>query len=74
MRVVCIRDDFMNRVEADPKVGDYATVVNSFMWGNIFIYVLKEFPQKGGYEARGFAPVSDIDETTFERNYNKELV
>jgi hypothetical protein len=37
-------------------------------------YLLVERPGFLLYKKKRFAPISKIDETTFERNYNKELV
>lgn len=40
-------------------------------------YILEEIPKPKGlnlFPIKKFVPLSEIDETTFERNYQKELV
>lgn len=52
--------------------GETYTVVRTedTKWGQY--YQLEEKPPKTIYNARRFAPLSSIDETTFERNYNRQ--
>ena len=70
MKVICINDAGTKEL----KFGAEYTVVdgrNCYVSG-LYCYFFEEVVL--GYEAQRFAPVSEIDETEFERNYNKELV
>lgn len=77
MRVICIDDKW----EAYPgsssgpfiKFGEIVTVAKAFKdsegeWYNFSEYFGYD------YEQCGFAPISEINETDFERNYQKETV
>lgn len=76
MKVMCINDDWREyqKLAGDPVVGDTDTVINEYMWNGFLIYVLLGRPNPLGYYGPSFTPLSDIDETEFERNYKKELV
>ena len=71
MRVICIQDVMSSSPDAgEPKIkaGNPYTVFEDV--GEY--YELYEHPGRL-YKQRLFAPTSLIDETTFERDYNKEL-
>jgi len=79
MKVICIDvKPYNNGTCEELVVGETYTVVNSFIYGEkILVYQLEELPPPTpfhGYDSRRFIPVSEIDETEFVRNYNKELV
>lgn len=63
MKVLCIREEWVNRGEGDPSFGDTCTVIDSYDFMGKLIYILKEYPHPGGYEAAAFVPLSDIDES-----------
>ncbi len=78
MKVICIKyatkvaEDFTHTLR--PIVGEYYTVIDTVnAYGNYY-YEIQEFPTTARYRVDLFAPTSEIDETTFERNYKKELV
>lgn len=72
MKVLCIREDWQRKEEGDPCFGDICTVVDqNHFWGTL-VYILKEYPHPGGYEAKAFAPLSEINETNFIREQIKE--
>lgn len=78
MKVVCINDDWdkgdIPVFNNCPKINDIVTVTETFvMYNKVPVYILKEYPSYL-WEQENFAPISEIDETEFERNYNKELV
>lgn len=76
MQVICVDDNWnkdMKR-EGDPKVGDIDEVVEQYQWGEYPIYRLLGRPNPNGYYAPCFIPLSSVDETTFERNYNLETI
>lgn len=78
MKVVCICDIWMDKhyviYKVGPKVGDECEVVRTYTVRNLEVYELKGYPDYLGYRTSYFAPVSNIDETTFERNYDKATV
>lgn len=51
-----------------------ASINNEGNLTNVPVYTLWEFGEMDGFEVDRFIPLSSIDETEFERNYNKELV
>lgn len=77
MRVICIDD---RQLFGPPQVGnwvikmgciyDVVQVVES-RWG---IYYELSIDLGVGYPCENFSPLSDIDETEFERSYNKQTV
>lgn len=79
MKVVCIDDtagSLINPCGFTIKEGEIYTVYRTFI-GMITgkpCYALNEDDYKGGYLCTRFIPVSDIDETEFERNYKTEKV
>ena len=81
MKVICIN--------AAPEVGDYETgllVENEIytvvlespatdVYGNIEVcYCLIEIDGPYAFSKHRFIPLSEISETEFERNYNKQIV
>lgn len=78
MRVICIDDRFMGKDGFEPRCGEIVTVAGCCpVYKNN--YDIKEYPRdKRGalqsFDKNAFVPLSSIDETEFERNYNKELV
>lgn len=81
MRVICINGDGlreMNNLENDDdytlKTGEVYTVVDTQRHDGMDFYILSEKPFDCCYHVRRFAPLSDISETEFERNYQKEKI
>ena len=81
MRVICV--DAKGRPGDHPtgvlkEGGCYKVVDEKMARGTdgrrAMCYVLEEFGPLMGFEKDRFVPLSSIDETQFERNYNKELV
>lgn len=76
MRVICIKDNG-NYHPGVPKVfvGKPYTVIETVTSGfdNKVRYCFAECGYDNLYLSSHFAESSDIDETTFERDYNKEL-
>lgn len=79
MKVLCVckdqpagNDPDLIAAAAKLTVGEIYTVI----FEQDDHYELEEFPHLGHimWRKRCFSPLSDIDETTFERNYKKELV
>ena len=56
-----------------PKEGDILTVGRAYEYEGIPSYEFVEYGPNYLYSQRRFAPLSQIDETEMERNYNKEL-
>ncbi len=72
MKVICIGKIICDEPEI-PKVGNPYNVDDSkehFMYG--LYHHLVEFPGDKWWNADKFVPTSEIDEETFERNYQKE--
>jgi hypothetical protein len=70
-KVMCIWDDWIDFPTLKdsvvfPEFGKIYTVKNAFDEDNILWYELAEFPQDA-FEQSGFVDLSEIDETTFER-------
>lgn len=65
---VCASDWFIKEGEVYTVCGTYISNIGRPS------YRLDEDPMKlrGGYDADRFIPLSTIDETTFERNYNTQ--
>lgn len=66
MRVMCIAKKewvFSRAICPDPAYGDICTVVRQFECFGYEVYQLEEFPHPGGYDVKGFMPLSDIDES-----------
>jgi len=79
MIVICIKGDDLREVNGLVNPDDHSleegkkyTVVDEIIYGRQRFYILAERPIDCCYHERRFAPTSSIDETTFERNYNKE--
>lgn len=75
MKVVCIDSVLINPLFPPLKDGEVYTVIDSLPnpSDNVLHYKLSEIPVRY-YAHFHFIPLSSIDETTFERNYNKETV
>lgn len=77
-KVICIDATMKNVYMIPPVVGDRYTVVGfSTMYSDSFY--IKELPVdkrgvKASYQSKHFIPLSEISETSFEREYNKEKV
>lgn len=78
-KVICIEKEKPDEPHSDLInaankliVGDPYTVVGVYNG----LYELAEFPHPRQilWYPKNFVPISEIDETTFERNYQKELV
>lgn len=74
MKAICIDDkweDFPNRLfpSTSPLFGEIVTITNAFSdeYGNWYELVEHD----GLYEQCAFALISEIDETNFQRQYNK---
>lgn len=86
MRVICIQGDADKDAIIMPGVeiieGEVYTVSGYSEYSrnkhggvdHIPVYKLAERPQDVGYEVSRFAPLSDIDEKEFERNYSKRVI
>ena len=84
MKVVCITHELFGWTDEqpfdsrDPQVGDICEVAEvsreCVSIGFITAYTLVGYDVNTFYDARNFVPVSEIDETTFERKYKKEYV
>ena len=77
MKVMCINDEWFDGVTVNnyrcPKQNEIVTVVDDFSdcegeWYKLLEYGESVFLQEC------FVPLSDLDETTFERNYDKVLL
>jgi hypothetical protein len=78
MRVVCIDDDWYGVTgyelpKVNPKYGEILTVTEAATAHPFPYYCFSEYGENR-YEQCGFIPISDIDETQMEREYNKEKV
>lgn len=77
-KVICIDNShaLYTKKHIDLDLGETYTVISevSDPASGILHYVLSERRHDKAYGAFRFIPLSEIDETTFERNYNKELV
>ena len=71
MRVICI-DDKTRAGHCTLKYGETYTVESQDGCGSGCCYGIAETKQ--AHMKDRFIPLSEIDETTFERNYKKELV
>lgn len=71
MKVLCIDDS--NLEYGFLKYGDVYTVIGEENHMGLICYFLEEIVGESYVKTR-FIPLSEIDETEFERNYNKELV
>lgn len=73
MRVICINAGIVEGFDApELKEGEIYTVIGFL--GDIGYY-LEEVSSVGGpFYIQRFSPLSEIDETTFERNYNLQTV
>lgn len=79
MKVLCIKTGqwvgaLDKRTYPGPKYGEEVTVTGQWINYGTPVYGIVEYPHAGGFWIKHFIPLSDIDETTFERNYQKELV
>lgn len=78
-KVVCINEHWygFGVPRKHPKYGEICTVAEEGVCGcghcNSPIYVLEGFDDTQ-WQQQYFIPLSEIDETTFERNYEKEKV
>lgn len=79
MKVLCIKTGqwvgvLSGTIFDGPKYGEIVTVVGDGYCGHFPTYDILEYPDDAGWNKEWFIPISSIDETTFERNYQKELV
>lgn len=75
-KVICINDKpLFGEPEAVwiLKTGNVYEVISELKYNGFDYYELAEQPGVA-YCVEHFAPLSEIDETEFERSYNKELV
>lgn len=75
MKVICIDDKWENiggDVKQWPVFGEITTVVYAFKDYQGEWYKFQEYDYNWDYEQCGFIPLSEINETEFERNYQKE--
>ena len=79
MKVICIQTD--TKTVKGPQVPtnsvkevEVYTVIGGERFNNKQYYRLAEMDYWTVYLSDLFVPLSQIDETEFERNYNKELV
>ena len=80
-KVICINDtddgDCFEPQPFDPQVGDTLTVLSIITGYGISgksykCYLFEEIPNTDYcYDVKDFAPLSDIDETEFVRDYNR---
>jgi len=71
MKVMCIDDHWVELDGSksntnDPSFGEIVTVVETKNNWGFMVYILLEYPYKGGYSVKNFAPLSDKDETETE--------
>lgn len=77
MKVICIKHDTVTTSGPDIvphgsiKEGMIYTVTETKRFIDGYYYLLEEAPM-AWYGVELFAPLSEIDETTFERNYNTQ--
>lgn len=75
MKVMCINDNWIapkgESTDFCPKFGDICTVIGIDTIFSREYYSLKEFV--GVFLTTHFAPLSDIDEKEFEREYRNEF-
>lgn len=74
MKVICIDEIFsgMDRVAVSPREGVVYEVAEEKIYCGVPFYSFVGVPEY--WQADAFIPISEICETQFERNYNKELV
>ena len=58
----------------DLKEGEIYTVTGDREYGGYYWYKLLEGEPNAWYEAQYLIPISNIDETEMERNYNELLI
>lgn len=76
MKVICIDDNWLFSDGNEPKVGEYVTATQCDTYPNN--YDLEEYPLNStgnptSFRKYHFIPISNIDETEMERNYNELL-
>ena len=73
MKVICIDGQWesLNPGDTAPdiKLGEVLNVAHTTKHLNIDWYWFEEYGKYSAYDQRAFIPVSDLDETTFERDY-----
>lgn len=78
MKVICIDDSSWKGCDKFPVFGEIYTVKETTMSPHngkpYYYHHLIEFDINLGFRVEKFAQISNISETAFERNYNKELV
>lgn len=77
MKAMCINGQWYSLTEGraydDPKYGEIVTVTDEIKFWNSLWYALEEYPARS-FNADGFIPLSEIDETEMVREYNLEKV
>lgn len=79
-KVICINSGATlkcrnsERIAAGVIEGHVYSVLETKEAGGSYFYILREMEPDIGYEISLFAPVSEIDETNMERNYNLEKI
>ncbi len=78
MKVICIETEWETLpgwpdAFGTPTFGSIYVVIIAFEDRYGSWYCLEGFDEHDAFGQGGFAPVSNIDEKEFERNYNKEL-
>lgn len=57
------------------KEGEIYTVIDTKIGQRVpLVYLIKEIPVRTWYDADWFIPLSEIDETEMERNYQTETI
>ena len=79
MKVICIDDNWepgSDKYECGDFIpfGTICTVKRSFFDSEMKLPAYELYEYEGYFDQSGFAPISSINETTFERNYQKETV
>lgn len=74
MKAICIKQKDWERVSGpdiftpDPVFGEIVTIIDTVQRASEWYHQLQGYIPK--YRVEEFAPLSSIDETEFERNYN----
>jgi len=79
MKVVCIDDIFISKQdgrlsENAPSISEIVTVIGQYNNGYFLLEYPTNFGRKCVWNKSKFIPISEIDETEFERNYTKKEI
>lgn len=80
MKVVCVNNSVLTNTfgfsQPAPqlKEGNTYTVIRVTILGGYILAEVNPLPGFDCFNPERFVPISDIDETTFERNYKKQSI